>query len=278
MKIRNISYPYPVLGNADDVKGSFVAQFFHRLGRDKTTFRIKFKVENDTIQDLVKSGKAAFFVEIECNSTFFRETYSTNKFEDSFQVASSKVRNQVLVKFYVRATEDIAGLSIKNCHPDYKGFEFEITKGDVLAIAGSTTFFADKEFDPLKPSVRSFMQIKKGQHPSGPMDVDYEDSEKIIIRLSEADWYRYKDLKNRNWIVPVLHVAIVLPALAGALELIKQGDQDAKDNHWYQRLEVIMVQNKYPADMPLYAAQQILKNPLSRSLEAIESVDEDNDE
>lgn len=278
MKIRNISYPYPVLGNADDVKGRFAAQFFHRLGRDKTTLRIKFEVENETISDLVKNGKAAFFVEVECNSTFFRSAYSTGKFEDAFQLSSSKVRGQVLVKFYIRAIEDISKLSIKNCHPDYKGFEFEISKGDVLAIGGSTTFIADKEFDPLKPSVRSFMQIKEGQHPTGPMDVDYEDAEKIIIRLSKADWQRYRDLKNRNWIVPVLHSAIVLPALAGAIELIKQGDQDARDNHWYQRLEVILLQNKYPSDMPLYAAQQILKNPLSRMLEAVESADEGNDE
>ena len=52
-----------------------------------------------------------------------------------------------------------------DCHEDYKGFEFEVNKGDILAIGGVSSFIADKDFDPLVGFInsqgRSCIRVKR---------------------------------------------------------------------------------------------------------------------
>lgn len=277
MKVKNISYPHPVLGNEDDVQGAFNVKFFHGLGRDKISLRIKFELKNKTLESLIKEKKAFFAVEIECNSTFYRGAFSTFSQEGNFAINAQKLREHVLAKFFIRAAEPIKNYSIDGCHDDYKGFSFDINKGDVLAIGGATSFIAEKEFDPLKPAVSSFMAIRKGNEPKGPMVVDYGDPEKIIVKLSRNDWEKYQNIKGRQWVAPVLHSSIVLPVLADAVRLVHDNDEDARDTHWFKRLETILEQKNLPMDMPLDAAQHILSAPVSRSLGSIEGFSLDNE-
>ena len=50
MKVRNISYPHPVLNNEDDVQGSFSPRSKHRLGREKIQLTIEFELKNKRLK------------------------------------------------------------------------------------------------------------------------------------------------------------------------------------------------------------------------------------
>ena len=271
MKAKNISYPYPVVGNEDDVpNGVFkIAQFKHALRKDKIACKVKFELKNKVLQDLIADKKAAFTVEIECNSTFYRTLAKTFDREIEFSLEATRVREMIGASFYVRAIKPMTDYLPDGSHPDYKGLSFDISPGDVLAVGGYTSFVAEKDFDPLRPSVSSFITIDGRKDKRGPMVVEYSDHEKIIIKLSQEDWGNYKLIKGRKPYVSVLHAGIVLPVLADAISLVQKGDDETKGNYWFQRLEVILEQNKLLEAEPLLAAQEILKYPITRALESL---------
>lgn len=270
MKVKNISYPHPVLGNEDDVRGSFGVKFFHKQERDKILLRAEFDLKNKTLASLIRNKKAFFSAETECSSTFYRKSFTSYEREISAEIEAPRLREQVSVKFFIRATEQMPSYAPEEYHEDYRGFAFEINKGDVLAVGGATSFIAEKEFDPLKPAVSSFMAIRQGSDPKGPVVVDYGDPEKIIIKLSKVDWERYQNIKGRKWMAPVLHSSIVLPVLADAVRIVHNNDEEASETHWFKRLEKILTEKRLPMDMPLDAAQRILSEPIARGLESLE--------
>ena len=266
MKAKNISYPYPVLGNEDDVQGEFGVTFKHVLSRDKIKLRTTSKLKNKTLEKLIAEGKAAFTMEIECGSTFYRDNFRSFEKHAEFSIGSALVREHVGVAFFIRAVKPIPKYQIDGCHPDYKGFTFEVGPGDILAIGGYTSFVAEKDFDPMKPSVSSFMVIKKGNAESGPMEVDYSEDDKIVIKLSKADWETYVQVKSRKTIAGILHSSIVLPVLADAIRIVSGGSRELQNTHWFGRIEVILRQQGLSDAEPLTAAQKILKCPVERCL------------
>lgn len=274
MKAKNISYPYPVLGNEDDVQGTFDVSFKHVLLKEVVILKVEFKLGNKTLAELIKDGKAAYTVELECPGTFFRKSFSTRENKAQFEIPASIVREQVSVGFYIRSAQDISSYKIDDCHADYDGFKFDVAAGDILALGGFTSFIAEKDFDPLKPAVSSLVAIKPGAHSTGPMQVDYS-KDKIFIKLSKADYENYLAVKNRTTIAGVLHASIVLPVLADAINLIALEDEELQNTHWYKRLEIILRQQGLPEDDPLLAAQKMLRSPIERCLYNLANDDEE---
>lgn len=268
MKAKNISYPYPVLGNEDDVKGTFDVSFKHVLRRDEVVMTVGYKLKNKSLEKLVREKKAAFTVELECAATFYRKSFSTFEHDARFTIPAGIVREDVSASFYIRALENLPAYKIDGSHPDYDGFPFEIGAGDVLALGGHTTFIAEKDFDPMRPSVSSLIAIFKGSHANGPMQIEYS-GDKILIKLSERDYKNYGLVKVRPGIAAVIHAAIVLPVLADAIKLVHDKDQETQNNHWHKRLDVIMTQLELPGDDSLLAAQKMLRSPVERCLSGL---------
>ncbi|KKU91449.1 MAG: hypothetical protein UY23_C0001G0055 [Candidatus Jorgensenbacteria bacterium GW2011_GWA1_48_11] len=278
MRVNSKSYPHPVLGNEDDLGGFFrVAPFHYELKKDEITLNPIFNLKNAKIEELIRDGKASFVTEVECQSTFFRSSYSTRKTIDRFMIPSKLVRERVAVGFYVCADKDIPGYQPSECHPDYEGASFDVEAGDVLAVGGYTSFIAEKNFDPLRPPVSSFMSIVVGSHHEGPMQIDYE-GEKITVILSKTDWQSYMDVRGQKLAEGMLHASIVFPVLIDAVHQVQNGNGDYADMSWFGRLEAILDGKGLRDKDPFDVAQKILDNPVSRGFQSIGSLLETNDE
>ena len=265
MKAKNISYPYPVLGNDDDVEGKLDASFKHMLKRDNIVLKSCFSLKNKTLEKLIKEKKATYTVEVECPSTFYRKLFSTFESEADFILPSTVVREHVSVGFFIRATKTMAKYEIIGHHSDYKGFKFDVGPGDVLALGGYTSFIAEKDFDPMQPAVSSLIAIKQGNKDTGPMEIDYS-QDKIFIKLSHKDHKNYSQIKGRTTIAGVLHSSIVLPVLADAIRLVIDNDEETQERHWFRRLEVILRQQELEGQDSLISAQKVLRAPIERCL------------
>ena len=57
MKVNAKSYPHPVLGNGDDLGGSFKVEFPYELGREEVTLNPTFILKNTALEELIKKGK-----------------------------------------------------------------------------------------------------------------------------------------------------------------------------------------------------------------------------
>jgi hypothetical protein len=271
MKVNTKSYPHPVLGNEDDLGGFFKVDFHYELSREEVALNPVFALQNSAIENLMKNNKASFVVEVQCRSTFFRTSFSTKKLIERFIIPSRLVRERVIVGFYICADQNINGYAPSDPHPDYNEIRFDVEKGDVLAIGGFCSFIAEKDFDPLRPPVSSFMSIVVGNHHEGPMQIDYE-SQKIQIILSKADWKSYLSVRSQKAAVGILHSAIVFPALIDAIYQITNGTGDYEDKNWYGRLEAILEAKSLRDKDPFESAQKILENPANRSFQGISSL------
>lgn len=270
MKVKNISFPHPVLGNNDDVSGLFKPKFYHTLGKEKVSLRTEFELENNTLKNMIMEKKAVFSIEVECSSTFYRNTFIANEYKSVFSLDAKMLREYVTIKFFVRASERIENYEIEGSHSDYNDFKFDIDKGDILALGGMTSFIAEKEFDPLRPAVSSFMAVREGREPSGPIAVDYDDPEKIYVILSKKDWGNYQRLKDRQGVAPLLHSFVVFPVLVDVIQMIDKGGDDRVENtHWGKRIETIISQKNLSSDYAVDAAQRMLDSPVDRSLNVL---------
>lgn len=281
MKVSNKSYPHPVLGHEDDVMaGGFEVEFKCELTKDYAILKPVFRLDNSVIESLIKSGKASYVVEVECGSTFYRSSFSTSKPLEIIEIPSQRLRERVRVDFFVCANTDIKDYRPSGCHSDYGDATFEVGAGDVLAEGGEGSFIAEKEFDPLRPPISSFMSIKEGTLHEGPMEVNY-DEEKITVVLSKSDWRRYVAVSRQKMAVGVLHASIVLPVLVDAIYKVQSEQDDLKDRNWFGRLDAILTEKVLKDKEPFEAAQKILEMPLGRNFQSIEKmldVDQENHE
>ena len=272
MKVNAKSYPHPVLGNGDDLGGSFRVELPYEMGRDTVVLHPSFALKNAGIEDLIKKGKASYIVEVECRSTFYRRSFSIKNTDESISIPSNLLRERVTVGFYVCADQDIKGYKPTEPHPDYEDADpFDVEAGGVLAVGGFSSFIAEKAFDPLRPPVSSFMSIIDGSRQEGPMEIDYE-GDKITIELSKADWKKYLTVRGQKPVHGLLHGFVALPALVDAIHKIKRGDSGFEDKNWYGRLEAILEAQSLQEKDPYEAAQKILGNPGARSFDGIETL------
>lgn len=275
MKVSTKSYPFPVLGNLDDISGIFSPSMDYTLTPNQVILDCKFELENKSIEQLIQDGDASFYIQLECPSTFYRKTFSGSEKQIRIELDAGDVRDKVNVTFLVCSNVQISEYSPVGVHPDLEGEPSYVEIGDVLADGGVGFFIADKTFDPLKAPISSFMKINKGTAKTGPMVIDYED-EQIIIVLSEADYERY--LYVKNYAPNILHSSLVLPALTDVIYTMKYDSKAHEDQPWYDRLQQIIVQQKIDIDEPIVAAQQILGEPLERSFEEIKKVAVEEDD
>lgn len=269
------SYPFPVLGNLDDISGQFNPSLRYTLEPNKVIIESNFELSNATIEDLIRQSKATYFVQVECGSTFYRKSFTTQENKIRLEIEAGDLRDKVDVSFSVVATADIPDYNPEGVHPDLAGDPSFVEKGDVLADGGSGWFTADKTFDPLKAPVSSFMKIQEGTKKSGPMTIDYGDDQ-ILIKLAKEDFERYK--YARKYAIPLLHSTIVFPALLDVLYTMNSKQNDYADQPWFSRIQQICRERSINLDDPVSAAQTLLGQPVERGLAEIQKITESDSE
>jgi hypothetical protein len=260
-------FPYPVLlaDGLDFLEGEFSWQLEDgviRLGSDEITFTARFELTQEYLTQMLEAGKVVFNLEIHCPSTFYRRSENFTENLKSFSIPSDEVRGEVILSAHILANENIEGYSPDPVSDFFEGTSFTINKGDVLAFGGTTSFIADKEFDPLKAPVSSFIKVREEKGLEGPMLLNYSGDE-ILIMMGAKD---YKLFQSAKELPEMLHSSVVLPALVDALNAMNK-EKDRPDGAWCQKLRKICEAHRVTYDDAFEAAQKLLRNPINRSLE-----------
>lgn len=269
------SYPFPVLGNEDDIKGLFKPVMRYTLEPNVVVIECEFELSNPSIEKLMADKNAAYFAQVECGNTFYRRTFITHEPKLKIEIGAGDLRDRVDVSFCVCAVNDIPSYSPEGIHPDLAGEPTAVEKGDVLADGGTGSFMADKTFDPLKAPVSSFMKIKEANEKSAPMVIDYG-GDQILIKLSKDDYKNY--VFARKYAVSTLHSSLVLPALVDALYVISKDDGTYEGSPWFSRIKQICRERDIDITDPLTAAQRMLGKPVERGLKEVKTLSSDNGE
>ncbi len=265
MRLSSRSYPYPVVGNRDDVPGA-AFQASLEMTTDKAMAYIEAVINSSskTINALVNKKDACFVLHVECSNTLFRKAYDFHDANHRVQIPLDNLNDVVEVNVFARATRAIYGYRVEAAHSDYGEVSFDLERGDILAVGEGQVFYVDSHFDSMR-RIGSIMQIQEA-HQDGdmPMRADFN-SEKILIVLSKRDFADYKLLKNMEGYSVPLTTAMVLPVLIEAIRIAREEIED--DRRWLRVLRGRVKSMELKLDSePLELAQQILELPLKRTL------------
>jgi hypothetical protein len=216
MKINNLSFPHPVLGNNDDIMPlPEVVYAEHKQGDTDYEFDFLFKITNETILDLVLKGFASYVCEVDCPSTLYRRSFKSNSPEFHIKIPRKSLAKYVKLLFTVAAQKPILGYSNPSAHKDYDGYTFNLEPGELLGVLGSYEVSVDITYDKLK-IVDSIIQIIKDQTAETTW-FDLND-QKIIIHLPIDLFNKYREsiCGKRSWTY-ILHASILLNAVTYAI-------------------------------------------------------------
>lgn len=265
MKITNQSFPHPVLGIQDDVSGKFEVALSWSCDRAFYYLHPLFDIQNTTLEDLLRQGKAIFLVHIECSNTFFNNSFTSIEKSPTIKITAEDLRDEVEVSFYFCANSNIPDYKIHGSHRDYESQVFNIETGDILAYGGKTRFMAVKNYESLK-AVSSIMEIKKGGYEIGLAKVKYNES-KIELILSREDFRIYNENKNDENFNTLFHTSLVLPVLYKALHYIQMDEPDYASLKWFNVLKTRLDDENLSVDddeKHFEIIQKLFGNPINR--------------
>jgi hypothetical protein len=288
MRIKERHFPYPVLADFSDdfVDSSYETHVTYDITPTHFILFIKHALNNEELFDMVKRGEAVFTTHIECAKTQTRLIEASAEVEQKILINASLIEKSIEVATFLIANVQLKGYSNKKFDEDYYGYDFNINKGDILAIGSDYIINLEKEKENNSESI---IQIEKVRDNEPPMDLFF-DSEKIVVHLSSDLYSEYFSLSENDNLLPVLHALIGIPALTAALQIIKneiEEDDTLKEGNsnyrWYQVLTEKIVslginiqdlQNYDEIDI-LKLTQRIMGSPLSLSLKSLMKFTED---
>lgn len=279
MKVSTRYYPHPVLSNfSDDITGSSfeVEADIKPTNGVNYTFNIKCELKNEDLWNYIDQGLACFTIHVECSSTRMREVFKSYTNEFSFDILADRLNGKVEVCAFILADKDIHNYFNSMFHDDYSGISFEVVKGDVLAVATGKRFDADKEKDDLKSIPSIFTVGKNEEHDAPPLDIDFGQTNKIVLKLSKKNFEYYGQLAKNSDLGKIVASMILVPALVALLEQIKSSDFDYEQYEsckWFKSIErrlmslgIDIKENNDFQDSTIVVAQKIVGDPLDGSL------------
>ncbi|MDC0176168.1 hypothetical protein OAJ60_04445 [Planctomycetaceae bacterium] len=234
--------------------------------------KASFQLEDEALRERITKGDATFAVRIECPTTYFQETVTTESDVLEHSIAETNLRGVVSIEPRVVACREMDDYAPSDAHPDYGDEQFRISRGQLLAIGDTRSIFIEKDFDPLRMPTNSLIRVQKDDDLSpGPYEVQYELDERITVSLSHQDWDAYQGIKRT--VPQAILSMIAVPVLAEAVRLMFHGGdvRNYEELLWFQRLNQILTAREIPTDNPLSAVQTLLEAPLNRALVELET-------
>ena len=278
MLIRHKYYPYPVVAESND---SYIDTIFTSdVDVVKEGYNIKFslkaEVNNDTLNELISGGKAAFVHHIECPQTCYRNAVKTDENEKIFIEHESKLNGTVQICSMIIAMSDIAGYRNPSFSSDYKGFGFNIEKGCVMGIGKQINIDISKEKDNLENTSSIFSIIPIMDPEETMIHVETGNPKKITIHIPQKTYNRYRNLSRNLEIQQVMHYMIIIPALIQVFNELKSSGSEFymyEEYKWFKalkkackKIDVNLDENGIKSIEPYKVAQMLLDTPTVKAL------------
>lgn len=267
MRLSERSYPHPVVGNRDDVPGA-AFQAAVTATSDKENFYIDIQIEcsSASVQSLIQEQRATFVAHVECSNTLYRQAFRFTETSHRITIPGSRLFDKFEVNVLACASANVPGYIVAGAHPDYGDAAFDLSEGDIVAVADGHEFLA--EFEDALARIGSIMQVDESRDADdGIMKVDWN-GKRIVIILSKKDFATYSILKAVEPIGSTLASMIVLPVLIQALHETKNSDSYLAGCRWHDILQRRLAKlDVLGTDFDeLDVAQQLLELPIKRAL------------
>lgn len=213
MKLNNVSLPYPVLGNSDDITPILPIDSIAvstSFDNDTYTFVIRLNQDNPDITQLIAEGYAAYTCEVTCPRTYLRRCYRSETPEITINLQRRELFGRVEFNCYVTVYKTIEEYSNTCQNEDYGDATFRMEPGDILAAFPVANYVTELKYDLLY-SAGSFMVVLDGEDT--PRTWFDSNDDKIKVYLPHAMFEQFRVMSNDNNFNELFHASIVFNAL-----------------------------------------------------------------
>lgn len=242
MNITNRLFTYPVLCNEKD---DYVASIFDATlsteGSVVNSLRLNFhfEMDNKEIRQTMLDKKAEYVVHIECPTTSFRKTVSSEICSDvEYFIPYRELNGKLELVAFVLATQNIDNFVSDDWNDDFAGLQFDIPKGSILAFCNLPDLIISKDDQDLMKTSSIFSVVRRNTDANIPIDVE-PNSDKIRIGLASKEYQLYNKFANIDEAQPIVNALVILPALVYIFEELRQDGNENKygEKSWYISLE-----------------------------------------
>ncbi|MCR4799343.1 MAG: hypothetical protein K5860_02430 [Bacteroidales bacterium] len=233
MKLNEFSIPYPILGidGAFNDSSNIDYDMSFQCAEDKFEFRIEYKIQDDTIINLIEEGKAKYSCEIDCSKTFYRKIFNTKEKDCVISIPCTSLVGKVHFFLSVVLVDSLEKYKNPNFNQRYyDGYSFNLIPGHILAYFGEQDFNASIKYQELK-TIGSIVDVQKTDNESYTF---YDFSRDKITIYLPTDEYKSFVSSNNHTYSDITHASIVQCALTSALFSFKENENTL----WAESLKI----------------------------------------
>lgn len=280
MDIKYRLYPYPVLSDFsnsyEDVQFK-VNPILYTEGFE-IIIQVNIELTDEKIRSLIECGDATIVFHLECAQTGFREIKRTDQYEYKIVIKNSLISGDLHFCPFVIASKDLKDFYSPHFNKKYYNEPVKvIEKGCLLAIGRQVNWKINKNIQDLIHSSSPFRILPNMDESQNHMVVEYENDERIKIKLRTEDYALYKAMRTDERLKDVFNSIIVVPALIYVLgELKNSSPSEIEENFsgyaWYIAIKESLSKN-YKIDIsdianinPFELAQKLLNTPFNSAI------------
>jgi hypothetical protein len=276
---RNRTLPHPLLSpHSTDISPNTFA-FDCKNGditadRDSWLISGQIRHECPDLAAHVAAGSAVFGLHVECSRTFYRAWFRQTGPVVKLSLPANLVRGKVELLAMCVAARDLSDYSLLGQHEDYQGNTFQISPGDLLAVADEVFFEAYLDLDPIR-KISSILDIRRSpERLTGPAQIDFN-GDHIQLKLAQQDFQHYIELRTDPSVRGLLSSNVVFPAVLQAVNhlssLTPEELVEAKDGRrWCRCLSACLERERLAPDASPEAAfatvQSVLRDPIQHGI------------
>lgn len=278
MKIVDKIYPHPVMDHRTGDVSPFGLDWKINVRNDKTNyyFDYSFVVQNGTIERLIAEDRARFILHIECSSTFYRKAFKIgNKegYQGTITIQGDYLIGRVDISVFICSDSQISEYAPDGAHLDYAGLQFELAKGDFVAVGDTHTKNFYNDYDPIKKVSSIIEFIKDEDNKNGPITVEFN-AHKIRALIPYNLYMTYLELIEDPCKANTISTMLVLPVLMEGLQFLKDNLQHEEEDlsglrnlRWFRSVEKKLedMQFNIRENSVYLAAQKLLALPYERA-------------
>lgn len=284
MRIKNRLSSYPILNNFGDdyVDSSFEVEYELSTQFSEVYGKLTFSINNNEIKLLIEQGRALYSVHIECPSTCYRTSISSQDSEVEFKIDARNISKVIEIRTFVVLSEDLADFFSEKFHPDYQNQVFSLSKHQIIAVGTAKNYEIkkdDRDMDSL-PSILRIVKLKDKK--KGTLSVNTDADSHIIVGLEESVFELYANLGKSTYKASAFSL-VLLPALIIVLQrmCVLKDDEVVSSYHWYKVIENMLNDNNITIenmsienDSLLTVCQSIFSDPIGRSFNELNLISE----
>jgi hypothetical protein len=227
------SFGYPVLrpGSEDYVQADFqsgISLSIDEKKEDQYVISYDIAIGVKEIGDLVKAGKAAAQIQLNCRTTFYGNVFAVSSLRGRIPIPSDSVRGELAISCYVTAKESISRFKSGKVNPEFGSALIRFPQNAVLACDTPAHYWVDREVFRNITSIFDWSKDPELAEGQWRLNLDGERVE-IVVSPTQLDILTQAGVTKRNQ--AIIRNSVIFGAILEIVNTLK-GKNDYSERRW----------------------------------------------